>query len=267
LTDRLPPGRFRLPDGTTGAIAGRGPPLVLIHGVGLDHRMWQAQVYFFARNRSVVCYDLLGHGESPRISAGTGLAVFVNQLDRLSAALGLERATILGFSFGGLIAQGFALQRSANIDKLVLMSTVYDRTEAERRGVQARLAKARGEGASAIHRAAIERWFSPAFLAGQPEQAQALLHQLEENDEESFLTAYELFASADREFVGKLERIGCPTLILAGENDPGSTPAMAWQMAKEISNSRVSIIGGGRHMMPLEMAQEVNREIARFLES
>jgi pimeloyl-ACP methyl ester carboxylesterase len=228
--------------------------------------MWQAQVYFFARSHSVICYDLLGHGMSPKISAGTGLAEFVSQLDRLWTALELGQATIVGFSFGGLIAQGLALQKSANIDKLVLMSTVYARTETERKAVQTRLETAQREGANAIYSAAIDRWFSPAFLAGQPEQAQALLHQLQENDEDSFLTAYELFALADREFVGKLKRIRCPTLILTGERDTGSTPAMTWRMAKEIPDSRVSIIAAGRHMMPMEMAQEVNREIAEFLE-
>jgi pimeloyl-ACP methyl ester carboxylesterase len=85
------------------------------------------------------------------------------------------------------------------------------------------------------------------------------------NDDASFLKAYEIFATGDRELEGKLGRIDCPTLIMAGENDRGSTPAMAWRMAKEIPLSRVSIIAGGRHMMTMETAQEVNREIARFM--
>ena len=64
MPEQLTPGEFRLSDGTAGSIAGRGPALVLLHGVGLDRRMWQAQIYYFARSHSVVCYDLLGHGES-----------------------------------------------------------------------------------------------------------------------------------------------------------------------------------------------------------
>jgi pimeloyl-ACP methyl ester carboxylesterase len=81
----------------------------------------------------------------------------------------------------------------------------------------------------------------------------------------SFLKAYEIFAFGDRELAGKIGMITCPTLILTGERDTGSTPAMAWKMGKSIPNSRVSVIPDGRHMMPMEMAQEVNREMARFL--
>ena len=86
-----------------------------------------------------------------------------------------------------------------------------------------------------------------------------------ENDDASFLAAYTIFASADKQLEGHLGLIAWPTLIMTGENDGGSTPAMAWKMAKEIPDARVTIIPGGRHMMPMELAQEVNREIDRFL--
>lgn len=227
--------------------------------------MWQAQTYHFARSHSVVSYDLLGHGDSARISQDTTLEDFVLQLERLLTALGLERAAIVGFSFGGLIAQAHALRSSSTIGKLVLISTVHDRSQTERAGIEGRLQQARLEGPQAIYPAALERWFSPAFLAGQPEQAQELHHRMLDNDVESFLRAYEIFAFADRELTGKIGMISCPTLIMTGEKDAGSTPAMAWRMGKSIPNSRVSIIPDGRHMMPVEMAQEVNREMARFL--
>jgi pimeloyl-ACP methyl ester carboxylesterase len=265
VADHYGQGAFRLPDGTAGAVAGGGPPLVLLHGVGLDRHMWQAQVYFFARSHSVVSYDLLGHGESARILKDAALADFVLQLERLRAALGLNRTAIVGFSFGGLVAQAYALRHGSQVEKLVLMSTVYDRSETERAGIEDRLRKARREGPQAIYPAALERWFSPAFLAGQPDQAHELHRRMLDNDVNSFLKAYEIFAFGDRELAGKIDMIACPTLIMTGERDEGSTPAMAWRMGKSIPNSRVSIIPDGRHMMPMEMAQEVNREIARFL--
>lgn len=261
----LKPGDFTLSDGTAGMVAGKGLPFIFLHGVGLDRRMWQAQVYYFARTHSVICYDLLGHGESARISDTASLDDFVEQLERLWAAFDLRKALLAGFSFGGLIAQSFAVRHSARIEKLILISTVYDRSEAERASVRGRLEEAKREGPASIYPAALERWFSPAFLAGQPEQAQELHHRMLDNDEASFLKAYEIFALGDKEITGKIGAIGCPTLIMTGEKDAGSTPAMAWRMAKKISNARVSIIAGGRHMMPMEMAQEVNRDIAHFI--
>lgn len=259
------PGNFKLADGTRGMVAGNGPPIIFLHGVGLDRRMWQAQVYFFARTHSVICYDLLGHGESGKIDGPVKLGDFAVQLERIWAALGLDKASLIGFSFGGLIAQDFAATHSGRIEKLILISTVYDRSEAERAGVEARLVKAQREGPASIYPAALERWFSPAFAAGQPEQMQELHHRMLDNDDISFLKAYEIFAFGDKEIAGKISGINCPTLIMTGEHDRGSTPAMAWRMAKEILNARVCIIAEGRHMMPMEMAQEVNRNLARFI--
>lgn len=261
----MQPGAFKLPDGTAGEIAGRGPPLILLHGIGLDRSMWQAQVYRFARTYSVIRYDLLGHGESASIDGRVELDDFVCQLEQLCSALKLDCATLVGFSFGGMIAQAFALKHSGQLAKLVLISTVHDRSAMERAGVENRLEKARREGPGAIYPAALERWFSPAFLAGQPEFVQQLHHRLMDNDVGSFLRAYEIFVLGDRELVGRLGLISCPTLVMTGERDMGSTPAMAWKMAKEIPGARVSIIADGRHMMPIEMADDVNRELSRFL--
>lgn len=261
----MQPGAFKLPDGTAGEVTGRGPPLILLHGIGLDRSMWQAQVYYFARSYSVIRYDLLGHGESANIEGRVELDDFAHQLEQLCSALKLDRATLVGFSFGGMIAEAFSLKHSHELAKLVLISTVHERSATERAGVENRLETARREGPHAIYPAALERWFSPPFLAGQPEFVQQLHHRMLANDVGSFLRAYEIFASGDRELKGRLGLITCPTLIMTGERDTGSTPAMAWKMAKEIPGARVAIIADGRHMMPIEMADEVNRELGRFL--
>ncbi|HEY7747556.1 MAG TPA: alpha/beta fold hydrolase [Aestuariivirgaceae bacterium] len=256
---------FTLGDGTRGTVTGSGPPLLLLHGVGLDHHMWQAQVHRFAQSHAVICYDLLGHGESPKISSAAVIGDFVAQLARVVVELGLPSAVVAGFSFGGIIAREFAARYGDKIKKLVLLSTVYERSDAEREAVIGRWEKARSEGPRAIYPAALERWFSPAFLAGQKEFVQQLLRSMMRNDDASFLRAYEIFARSDTETQFSLDAIRCPTLIVTGERDSGSTPAMAWRMASEIANSRVSIIPSGRHMIPLEMAPEVNRELSRFI--
>lgn len=265
MPEELRPGEFRLGDGTAGSITGAGPPVVFLHGVGLDRSMWRAQVHHFACSHLVICYDLLGHGASAKIARSCSLDHFIRQLEGVLATFQLSKISLVGFSFGGMIAQAFAIERGAQIGKLVLMSSVYARSGAERAAVEARLRQAREQGPQAIYPAALERWFSPAFLAGQPERARELHHRMLDNDDGSFLAAYAIFASGDRELEGRISRIDCPTLVTTGEDDTGSTPTMAWRMAKEIPGARVTIIPGGRHMMPMEMAQEVNRELDRFL--
>lgn len=261
----VPRGELRLPDGTSAFVAGAGPALVFLHGVGADRRMWAAQVHAFARSHMVATYDLAGHGRSPPIVGEAALEDWVVQLERVTRALRIERFSLVGFSFGGLIAQAFALKHPERLEWLVLMSTVYDRSAEERAGVEARLKLAREETPLAIIPAALERWFSPAFAAGQPEIVQEYSQLLQNNEPNSLLAAYACFASADRELAGRLGAISCPTLVMTGELDRGSTPEMARKMAAAIPNASLSILPHGRHMMPVEMADEVNAVLRGFL--
>ena len=94
-------------------IGGDGPWLVLIHGVGLDLHMWSRQAAVLEKNRRVLRYDLIGHGETPPAGDPLSLDDFVSQLHELLNLLGVERAGIVGFSMGALVAQAFALEHPA----------------------------------------------------------------------------------------------------------------------------------------------------------
>jgi pimeloyl-ACP methyl ester carboxylesterase len=251
--------------GTAVEISGSGPPVVLLHGVGLNQSIWAGQVKELASDFQVITYDLLGHGRSVAARANAPLADWVDQLSGVARDLALEKFALVGFSFGGLIAQAYAAQHSRMIDRLVLMSTVYERSEAERISVQSRLEVAKREGPHAIIPTALSRWFSPEFSRAHPEimnQYEALLRG---NDAASFLSAYGCFATADRELVGTLASFDHPTLVMTGELDTGSTPAMARKLAGMIPGAECSIITGGRHMMPVEIPEEVNSVLRRFL--
>ncbi len=260
-----PRGEVRLPDGTSAFVAGEGPALVLLHGVGLDRRIFAAQVHALARRHMVVTYDLMGHGKSPPVMGEAALEDWVLQLERVTRALRIERFSLVGFSFGGMIAQGFAVKHPERLERLVLMNTVHDRSAKERASVEARLQLARQGTPLAIIPAALERWFSPAFAAGQPQIVQEYSQLLQNNDSTSFLASYACFAHADRELAGRLAAISCPTLVMTGELDGGSTPDMARKMAAAIPNASLSILPRARHMMPVEMADEVNAILRGFL--
>jgi (E)-2-((N-methylformamido)methylene)succinate hydrolase len=251
--------------GTAVEISGSGPPVVLLHGVGLNQSIWAEQVKALESDFQVITYDLLGHGRSAAVRANSPLADWVDQLSEVVRGLALEKFTLVGFSFGGLIAQAYAAQHSGLIEKLVLMSTVYDRNEAERAGVLSRLDVAQREGPHAIISAALSRWFSPQFAGAHPEILSQYEAILRGNDAASFLSAYECFARADRDLVGKLAVFDRPTLVMTGELDKGSTPAMARKLAGMIPGAECSIIAGGRHMMSVEMPDEVNSVLRRFL--
>jgi len=251
--------------GTAVEISGSGPPVVLLHGVGLNQSIWAEEVKALKSDFQIITYDLLGHGRSAPAAANAPLSDWVTQLKGVVRDLALENFVLVGFSFGGLIAQAYAAGHPHLIDKLVLMSTVYDRSETERASVLARLEVARREGPQATIPAALSRWFSPEFAGNRPEIMKQYEVVLRGNNAASFLSAYECFATADRELVGALAAFNRPALVMTGELDTGSTPAMARKLAGMIPEAGCSIIKGGRHMMPVEMPDEVNSVLRRFL--
>jgi pimeloyl-ACP methyl ester carboxylesterase len=246
-------------------ISGSGPPVVLLHGVGLNQSIWAGQVDALASGFQVITYDLLGHGRSHAAPANAPLAAWTNQLENVVSNLELEKFSLVGFSFGGLIAQAYAAQHSRMIGRLVLMNTVYDRSETERASALSRLDMAKREGPHAIIPAALSRWFSPGFAETHPGTMNHYEAMLCGNDAASFLSAYECFATADQDLVGALAGFNRPSLVMTGEFDTGSTPAMAQKLAGMIPRAECSIISGGRHMMAVEMPGEVNSVLHRFL--
>ena len=236
------------------------PALVLLHGVGLNQSIWAEQVKFFSITHRVITYDLLGHGAETR--RGVVLGDWVTQLETRVEELGLQKFSLLGFSFGGMIAQSYASRHADKIDKLVLMSTVYDRSEADRAGVLARLELAKREGPQAIISAALVRWFSSNV---KPELLVYYDKLLRGNDAAAFLAAYECFAKSDGELKGALATFKRPTLVITGEHDTGSTSAMAQKLAGVIPNAECYIMPNARHLMPVEMPEAVNTVLSRFL--
>jgi pimeloyl-ACP methyl ester carboxylesterase len=251
--------------GTALEISGSGPSVVLLHGVGLNQSIWAEQVRALATDFQVITYDLFGHGRSSLASANASLADWVDQLDSVVSDLEVQEFALVGFSFGGLIAQSYAAKHAHRIEKLVLMSTVYDRSEAQKASVLSRLEIVKREGPHATIPTALSRWFSPQFAESHPDVMDRYVEMLRENDATSFLSAYTCFATVDGDLVGVLANFTRPALIMTGELDTGSTPDMARNLAGMIPGAECSIIAGGRHMMPVEMPDEVNAVLRRFL--
>ena len=255
-----------LSDGTCACTMGAGPALVFLHGVGLNQAIWAEQVKAFASSQRVITYDLLGHGRSASVSENATLKDWVLQLENLTRDLKLDRFSLVGFSFGGMVAQAYAAEHADRIETLVLMSTVYDRNGAERAAVLARLEKAQKDGPLAIISAALSRWFSSDFAASNPDVMHNYEALLKKNNATSFLAAYKCFATGDQELMGRLSSFSRPTLVMTGELDGGSTPDMARRLAATIPAAHCSILPRARHMMPVELPDEVNSVLRRFFE-
>ena len=244
---------------------GEGPPVVLVHGFGLNRAMWQWQLPALTPHFRVLTYDLLGHGESAPPSGTPDLAMFSAQLLGLMERCGIVRAAVVGFSLGGMIARRFALDHGDRLAALAILNSPHDRSAAEREAVRARVRQTEAEGPSANLEPALERWFTPAFRAEAPETIALVRDWIMRNDPNFYPQIYRVLAEGDAEIAGGLKRIACPTLVMTGADDPGNTPAMARAMAGLIPGARLAILPGLRHMALAEAPEAVNAPLAAFL--
>src|SRR6478735_3311974 len=104
-------------------IAGSGPALLLIHGIGDNSATWNEVIPHLAKNFTVIAPDLLGHGRSDKPRADYSIAAYANGMRDLLSVLAIERATIVGHSLGGGVAAQFAYQFPDRCERLVLVGS------------------------------------------------------------------------------------------------------------------------------------------------
>jgi pimeloyl-ACP methyl ester carboxylesterase len=117
--------RFRTIHGHRRAyrLAGEGPALLLLHGIGDSSASWVEVMRELARDHTVIAPDLLGHGESAKPRADYSVAAYANGMRDLLTVLGIDRVTVVGHSLGGGVAAQFAYQYPDRCERLVLVAT------------------------------------------------------------------------------------------------------------------------------------------------
>jgi pimeloyl-ACP methyl ester carboxylesterase len=244
---------------------GQGFPVVLVHGVGLDHRMWRFQTARLAEHFRVISYDLLGHGASAKPGGPYSLSMYADQCRDLLAAFGIARAAIVGFSLGGLVAQAICINYPDQVAAVAILGCAFQRTKGEKELILKRVSMVEKDGPNSTLSLAIDRWFSPRFTSCNPELMQEIAERLHSNDRAAFLAAYRLVATADAELADRLETIACPALVMTGGADRGNSPGMAMRIAEQIPGARHLILPGLRHMGMIEDPEAVNTPLLDFL--
>ncbi len=247
-------------------IYGAGAPVILIHGLGLNRAMWQWQLPALSSRFQVVCYDLLGHGDSPKPAGPYTMEQMVAQLDDLMVDLDISRAALVGFSLGGLINRAFALAYPRKTTALVILNSAHARTAAQRDSIELRVRQAKESGPAATVDAALERWFSKDFARRNPVLLKQVRQWVVANDASVYPDLYRLLAEGDKGLETQISAIDCPTLIVTGEEDHGNSPEMTRQMAALMPNARAEVLPGLRHMALAEDPATINGLLVEFLQ-
>ena len=238
-------------------------PIVFIHGVGLTKEIWEPQISFF-KDYNTLIYDLLGHGKTPLKKSKASIEDLAKQLTRLVKELNFRKIHLVGFSLGALIARQFAFEHSERLSSLILLGSIYKRTEEQKIVVKNRYEVAKMDR-PASKKAALRRWLSEDFSKKNPETYNKIYSILEKNKRLDFLKSYEIFVNyVDDD--NMLKKINANTLIMTGENDVGSTPEMSKNLSKMIQKSKFIEIKKGKHLCSIECANDVNITLKKFID-
>ena len=241
------------------------PVVVLIHGLGLTRAMWDRTVPALSRTHRILTYDLLGHGETRHPGGVPTLSDLSDQLGSLMAQISVQKAAIIGFSLGGMVARRFAQNHPDRTLALGILHSPHRRSPQAQAAVTARLVQARTIGPAATVNDALARWFTDGFRQNNPEMMDLVRGWVLANDPATYHLYYAIFAHAVDDVIAPTPPLTCPTFVITGDQDQGSSPQMARAIAADIPGAQIHILPGLRHMALMEDPGQTNRLQQAFL--
>ena len=240
---------------------GQGSNLILIHGLGADLHIWDADVAVFARHHRVLRPDVRGFGASDKPSGPYSPALFACDLDGLLDVCGVDSAHVLGISLGGVIAQRLALDFPARVRSLVLVSTS---SEVGQKSIAAwqRLADRIERDGFDAQTADASRAFSPGFAERHPAVVADLGRRNAACDPKGYAAAAR--AVSDYNWTADLPRLTAPTLILQGLDDQLTPPGGSVKMSRELPHARLLLIAEAGHNLPIERPDIFHNSVLAF---
>jgi 3-oxoadipate enol-lactonase len=242
-------------------LEGAGPRVVLLHPIALDLTCFDALAARLSASFSVLRVDLRGHGGSPPSPAAPTLDDYAEDVHTTMVGLNFAPAAVVGFSFGGMLAQVLALTHPEDASALVISACASTLTDEGRRILADRGALAERDGMSAVVDATLARWFSASFR--EHGGGGTVRRRLLEMDPRRWAEAWRAMSAIDT--APRLGAIAVPTLCLAGEADQSAPPDTLRAIASRISGARLEVIPGAPHMLFLEYPQAVAAVLSDFL--
>ncbi|MDO8787470.1 MAG: 3-oxoadipate enol-lactonase [Sulfuritalea sp.] len=248
-------------------VEGRGPWIALSHSLSCDLTMWDELAVALAPTFTVLRYDTRGHGGTGLASSAPDGAYSFAQLTAditgLLDALNIERTHFVGLSLGGMIGQHLALSAPQRLNKLVIASSTSRIPPQASPLWDERIRLVRAQGCAAMVEGTLGRWFTPGFRAARPELMQRIGSLIAATPVAGYVGCAEAIRHLD--ITPQLAAIRTPTLVVAGEDDPGTPPAMSAVIAAAIPGARLETIASASHLSCLEQPEAFRRLLAGFL--
>jgi len=240
------------------------PVVTLAHPLGATLEMWEAQAAALRPRYRVLRHDIRGHGGSEVPVGPYTLEQMADDFLELLDARGIRETHFVGLSMGGLIGMTAALRFPDRLRRLVLCDTTAQYGPAVEGMWHDRLRVAETDG---MTETLIERtmaiWFTEKFRSEHAAEVDRVRAMLRATDPRGYAASIRAIG-----FVNLIPRLGAirsPTLVIVGEKDLGTPPAMAEVLHAKIPGARLVILPGAMHCSAVEEADAFNREVAEFL--
>jgi 3-oxoadipate enol-lactonase len=245
---------------------GDGPPVLLIHGLGLSGGAWWRTVDTLAPTMRVITFDNRGIGRSESLMPAYTTEAMADDAIAVLDDLGVEEAHIYGISLGGMVAQQVALRHPRRVKSLILGATQPGGRRAVRADDEV-MTFFRRRSTMDMEEAA---WASVPYNYG-PRAREEHVDRIADDIERRMINPFneqayraQLFAAALHNCYGRLDRIRVPTLVVHGEHDRVIPVDNARLMAERIPGSRLRILPEAGHLYPTE-EPAVDDSIASFV--
>ena len=248
-----------------GPAEGGGVPIVLSHALGLDLHMWDGlAAHLAAQQHPVLRYDHRGHGGSAVPAGPYTMDQLVDDAARLIREWGHGPVVWVGLSMGGMVGQGLAVRYPELISALVLANTSSQYPPASQAVFAQRIEAVQKGGLAAIVDSVLERYFSAAFRAAQPEAVAAARAKVLRSDPVGYAATCHAVGQVD--WLERLRGVSCPTLIIAGALDVGAPIAMSQAMAERIPGAGLLVLDEAAHLSVIEQPEAFRSALDTFLQ-
>jgi 3-oxoadipate enol-lactonase len=239
------------------------PVVVLSHSLSTNLRMWNPQIDALNPYFQVLRYDTRGHGATEAPSGPYTLELLAEDVIALLDALGMDRVHFVGLSMGGMIAQCLGLNHPHRLMSLVLCGTASVIPPEAQPVWQERLDKVRKKGMEALSEETLERWFTPAFLRQNPPVVKLIREQILTTPVAGYIGCAEAIRRLN--YLDRISGMKTPTLIIVGEDDPGTPVSASEAMHERIPGSTLVVLPSARHLSNVEQTDPFNAALLKFL--
>jgi 3-oxoadipate enol-lactonase len=240
------------------------PVLVLNHTLATSRAMWRAQVAHFSPRWRVVSFDMRGHGESAAPDFPYSIEMLADDVVALLDCLGVARpAAYVGISIGGMIGQALGLRHPKRFNALVLASTTGRTPPEGKAALDQRIEAVKRDGLAGQVQPTLERWLSAEFRAKDPDTTRWVGDMIRATPAAGMIGCLQAIKALD--YLEQLKQIALPTLVVAGEKDPGTPVAASQAIQERIAGSQLAVIPDCLHQTPIEAPDLFNRAVGQFL--